>query len=579
MANTPSPDLQFVAINGWMPEEYRATVVNHVLASLSQASGDARQLFKSIVGSYKLRLNGFRDPFRAPPALLHEPISQLMYHSDELVGAVLRIWMESHTELYEVVSQHLSAMNMSTQGPDFSENRFTGTWNTAIWLREKEKLVASHSEFCEDDIALMLCSVSGKMWPLARKEEEPRNAINEAFFSHWLEELRALPAAAPQWEQAVDFITAATEIIEAKEEERHQITALQASIAEIRDEFPQELTFFQWDINCLSVLPAFLSEVLDLLTDVKSLLTEYQPVHEIAPVISQELARRQKRSELQQRILDTIEHIDQRLGDGPAAAGFLEESAHRTETDALVPPQVTDAPDLSTNEGRPVEGDGELRTAAAEIVDSRDEDTALAEEKYRELKFENQTLKKEIKSLRSTLHTSQSKEKTWRLAYEEERKGPDTDEDKFVQIEDVRTAVGLAREKFTDKLLFHPNSKSDIDANPFEKPKEVWSALEWLANIYYPSRIGKSRVPDFDLSIREDCGWWYKSHQCNMTMNKYKSWYTIIVDSKIYWLHEHIGTGSSKDARHTIRIGFDWDKERKKVIIGYIGRHQRTDAT
>ena len=41
---------------------------------------------------------------------------------------------------------------------------------------------------------------------------------------------------------------------------------------------------------------------------------------------------------------------------------------------------------------------------------------------------------------------------------------------------------------------------------------------------------------------------------------------------------ERFGTGNGHP-RGTIRIAFLWDAERKKVVVGYIGRHQRTRAT
>ncbi len=44
-------------------------------------------------------------------------------------------------------------------------------------------------------------------------------------------------------------------------------------------------------------------------------------------------------------------------------------------------------------------------------------------------------------------------------------------------------------------------------------------------------------------------------------------------------LGEHIGTGTSKDARHTIRAGFAWDKDDKRVMVGFIGQHQRNRNT
>ncbi|MYH61554.1 MAG: hypothetical protein F4148_07245 [Caldilineaceae bacterium SB0675_bin_29] len=151
--------------------------------------------------------------------------------------------------------------------------------------------------------------------------------------------------------------------------------------------------------------------------------------------------------------------------------------------------------------------------------------------------------------------------------------------DEFLPIEDVRTAVALAKEKYAGELHFQPNSKSEIDDNPYEKPTNVLAALEWLATTFYRSKMGEVKVHDFDKSIKKVCGWRYKRGQSKQTMHKYKPWYTTSFEGRTYWLERHVGTGSNKDSRYTIRIAFDWDKARRIVVIGYIGQHQQTDAT
>jgi hypothetical protein len=44
-------------------------------------------------------------------------------------------------------------------------------------------------------------------------------------------------------------------------------------------------------------------------------------------------------------------------------------------------------------------------------------------------------------------------------------------------------------------------------------------------------------------------------------------------------VREHIGTGKSKRPEETIRIAFKWLESEEKVLIGYIGQHQRTTTT
>ena len=58
-----------------------------------------------------------------------------------------------------------------------------------------------------------------------------------------------------------------------------------------------------------------------------------------------------------------------------------------------------------------------------------------------------------------------------------------------------------------------------------------------------------------------------------------KSPILLALTARGYTLVEHIGKGTTFDARYTIRIAFDWDRDRRQVIVGYIGRHQQTDAS
>ena len=196
------------------------------------------------------------------------------------------------------------------------------------------------------------------------------------------------------------------------------------------------------------------------------------------------------------------------------------------------------------------------------------------------LRSENQDLRDEVEALKTELFGSQEREESWRMAYRSAMDGslkeagepPPT-------VETVHSAVELAKGSFRQELLFAPNSESNIEENPFTDPQKVWEALRWLATTYYPSKMGRLRVTDFDQSIKEACGWWYKGDQGETTLSRYEKSYTTRVEGKRHWLAEHIGKGTTFDARYTIRIAFDWDRDRRQVIVGYIGRHQQTDAS
>jgi hypothetical protein len=175
--------------------------------------------------------------------------------------------------------------------------------------------------------------------------------------------------------------------------------------------------------------------------------------------------------------------------------------------------------------------------------------------------------KNQLESLRSALATRHS--------------GQDSSSQEAA-VETVADALVLAEIEFGDKLVFAWNSKSDGEDSPFERPDEVFAALRWLATTYYDSRIGKKTCPDFNHSLRDEVeGWGYRAHQSDNTMNhiKFRDWYHTKFNGEKYALPEHLKSGTTKDARYSIRIGFTWDAPTQRVILGYLGQHQETSAS
>ncbi|MCY3708885.1 MAG: hypothetical protein OXG26_08315 [Caldilineaceae bacterium] len=568
-----------------MSSDFRAEVVQRALAWRKKASGDLRQSFQSVLRK-NVRIKGFRNPNRADNQLLLIEILRLLPSSAELVGALLQVWMNSHAELYEIVCRRLSELRMPAHGLDYSENRFAGIWDFDNWLQERESLAASHSQFSEDDVALMLCCVSGNMPDRDEGDnDDPAESRGDAFFRQWLEELRELPADASQWQQANDFVASATEIIQYKTKVRGYIQQFNEIMAEMKQEFGRELAFFQcgpdsWSVEQLSdrlagdLLPApeEVEELLRKTESLKFLLTDYSSVHDIAPTIEEEAVLWPRRVELQRDILTCLYQMHRPFWDSDEDEDTPAVEASVSDTSA-----VEDDESDSTQPSMDGRSDESVHEPSAETPFSSDTGNAS-------LASENSSLRLELQELRGEMKTTEELVKLWRVAYEETRKQvapteKPPSEDELLPIEDVRTAVALAREKYSGELLFQPNSKSEIEDNPFEKPTNVLAALEWLATTYYRSKMGEVSVPDLNSSIKKACGWRYIGSQSKNTMNRYKPWYTTGLEGKTFWLKSHVGTGSNKDSRYTIRIAFDWDSARQVVVIGYIGQHQQTDAT
>ncbi len=577
---TKADSLQMSTIFGFMNPEYHEAVVKRALDSRDKVSKEARGLLNSAINS-TVKVPQFpKEPARAPTPYLMEQILKAVTILDKLTGAVLKVWAESHDALGTVVVKHLEDLAMPAEYPDFSGNRFRGTWFSDVWEREIDKILERHGEFDKDDVALMLCYVSGKI-PGSRETKD--NILSQG-----IEYLRSLPPNAPEWEQEIpDFVKSLNAIHKKKEKQRSQAAEFDATITDIGDAFSAELAFFQRDITSWSVAQlspdADILEALQLTKDLQSLLTEYQSVYGMAPVFSEEQIRRQKRAELESRILPMMDRIDRLMGenqgpddDSPSGVDVVDDFDDSTEHTEVRSSSGEAEAQQPTGEGiEPPEAPDE------DVKSERENERAFSDEDYTSLLSDNQHLNREIKSLHNKLYTSEKEAEIWRVAYiEEASKGAIiAGEDEDLSIEGVNDAVELAKERFDDKLIFQLNGKSRVEANPFIHPKAVWDALEWLATTYYESRIGKISLTNPDVSIREACKWRYKRRQSDITMKKYKSWYTTKVGNKIHWLKEHIGTGISKDARYTIRIAFDWDKSKERVVIGFIGQHQQTDAT
>ena len=572
--------LQMSEVFGFINPEYHEAVVKRVLDSRDKVSKEARGLLNSAINS-TVKVPQFpKEPARAPTPYLMAHVLKAVTILDKLTGAVLKVWAESHDALGTVVVKHLEDLAMPAEYPDFSGNRFRGTWFSDVWEREIDKILERHGEFDKDDVALMLCYVSGKI-PGSRETKD--NILSQG-----IEYLRSLPPNAPEWEQEIpEFIETLNAIHKKKEKQRSQAATLNTAITDIGNVFAAELTFFQRDATAWSVAQLSpdvdILEALQLTKDLQSLLTEYQSVYGMAPVFSEEQIRRQKRAELESRILPMMDRIDRLMGenqgpddDSPSGIDVVDDFDDSTEhTEVRSPSDAAEAQQPTGEVVEPPEAPDE------DVKSERENERAFSDEDYTSLRSENQHLNRKLKSLHNKLYTSEKEAEIWRVAYiEEASKGAIiAGEDEDLSIEGVNDAVELAKERFDDKLIFQLNGKSRVEANPFIHPKAVWDALQWLATTYYESRIGKNSLTNPDVSIREACKWWYKRRQSDITMKKYKSWYTTKVENKVHWLKEHIGTGISKDARYTIRIAFEWDKSKERVVIGYIGQHQQTDAT
>ena len=600
---TDDKSLQINAVYEAINPTYRDEVVSRALGFREQLSNDANINLNSAIQKSRIRAPGYRDPLRAPHTLLRDPISQALDFQPDLAGAVLWAWAESQQTLHDRIVEHLKDAGLEAEYPDFHAGKFRKRWPQNSWRSQRDRFIQGDAEgnFSEDDVALMLCYVTGRV-PIRPGESELDKVAGSLadYLDQFLEYLKEMPATASEWREVLpNFIESVSSLVQVKESELKWADDFDATVRSVRIEFSELLEFFEQDTERWKA--ARVSSASENATALRSaerlwtLLAEYLPIHDRAAGISEERERIHKRDELLPVILKTIETIDSLMTD---EAGYGDTKPLPPELRAASEVFLTASLDtsglvVSAHDHDPIPATS-LQEAfsipdpsrAEQIGTNAEEFSALQSENQglrnhaSALRSENQDLRDEVEALKTELFSSQEMEESWRMAYRSVMDGSLEEEEAApLVVESVREAVEMAKFSFRQELLFSPNSESNIESNPYIYPNKVWEALQWLANSYYASKLGRLRITDFDQSIREACGWWYKGDQGETTLSRYEKSYTTRVDGKRHWLAEHIGKGTSFDARYTIRIAFDWDRERRQVIVGYIGRHQQTDAS
>ena len=577
-----------------MPEQ-RDRVVEKVVTALktqgklpTKTLNDFRDLFKA-----GKPIPGFNnDPLRAMSPLLKQQLLERLDLNPDLEGLIVSTWADTEPQLREAVSERIDSLDpLSHEGDEIDEE---------LWDAQVSMLAAENSDYEEDDILLMtkICFAHAKIKADSDREDgevgaETKPAPRDPFpmeetLDAVLESLRDMPAGFPQWSDAVPrFVASLNELIDEKKNELIQVRGLMTDLDHIQDAFETELAFFrhggeEWDTPIVAMLLAVdsgIDESTRRLAELKDALASYHQIKERADNLAEERERREKRHDLEETIEGMLHEIDKL---SHAAAAEAEPAAAPAED--IQQQAQSEADSQLREELNLLRGEYESLLSSNHTLK---QDSASIEGKVRALEGEiaglnadKQTLTEEVAELRDQLRISESQTANWRIAYEAEVKSKDASAPEPIpaEVESLRRAVDLARARYGDRLVFRLNKKSDQDYN-YSRPKEVWDALEWLATTYHDSQTGEAQIIDLNESIRNTCGGWeYKSNQTDITFNMYREWYTTTKDGKTYELRKHLSKGTGRDA-NVIRIAFAWDEDSERVIVGFVGPHQRSRSS
>ena len=589
------------AIDLYLGSDYRSAVVERALNWRKNASPEAQKSLRSAINTSNLSVQGFRNTraYKAPTGRLLSPTIEHMSSSNGLSAAILMVWIESHDSLRMDVIEYHKQHDLPIQ-EDISGSQFPGTWEFDTWDLETRAFVKRNDNHSADDVALMLCCVSGNM-PLPPPDDLDDEAIlpEGSMFPHWIEYLKQLPPDAPEWQEAEDFIGQFREISQAKEREAEQAlaAALAEAIAYVGDNFLDDLRYLEADIDAWSATDtsnlADISKTLQIVEQLGAVLFEYCTVRLQAPTRSEEDARRAKRSELEPRILGLIDQIGRHMaGDwnpdddpsplkpetGDSAEGGAADGVAGDISESVIQKEPENSGTASAT-GQSSEIDYTLVQAENDLLKSKlreaDQEVESLKSNVQEMQDEFQ---QEYKDLRDKVAASQWWRKHWHEMYIaglESRSNADGVAEKApADIRSVKDAVELAERKYSDSLWVElvPNSRKEMRRLEFNSPDSVFTALEWLATVYHKHKSDTSYRVLLGESCKADCGWTYAGGNNATTMGENAEDYEVTVDGVKYQLAKHLKKGTDSNM---IRIGFEWDADLKVVVVGFIGRHQR----
>ena len=559
-----------------MDQPFAEVVVERAVKHRARASPNAKKALNAAIRA-NVKVRGFRDASRASPKQLIAPTLYEIDHGDDrLAGAVLKVWDESQSALRRLVSEQLASKNIPTLDANIKRRHFEMSWGRGDWLGLRDELLERHDHLDGHDIALMLCLVSGKA--PAEDEDPDKLSVESPRFERWLEDLERLPSDADEWRDAEVFADYVVGIAHRKIDDliNGHTAALETAINGVREKFTDELRYLDIDMGSwfkdASVRLQAMPEAQDLIACLKEQMQEYHPIRPQAAVRDEEKRRLSIRAQCEEGIFDTVQRWRELMScpADPTPTRQVAEARGEYRT----------APD--SHDGQDLSADRKLEALRAELDEAHkrcellESENARLEEAKNGIRLEKAQLSEQIGQLKSRLAQSQKAEQYWRQAYVEEKGRTEATEiEPGVMPSNVDQVIDHIGRAFPDEIVFALNGKSRKN-HPFQKPDELYQALAWLATEFYHLRPDPGPSPDFDRLIKEACpGWSYKPNQTDTTMGMYAEWYRTTVNGKTFDLANHIGKGNSFDPKNTIRIAFAWDDDDKRVIVGFIGLHQR----
>lgn len=254
---------------------------------------------------------GFRDANKAPIQRIIRPVKNVSRRSNEMMAAVLQVWLDSHSDLKQMCEAYLEDMKRPARPLEKLGEGFT----EICTIQHMDELVQGfctastvEEEFAPDDVFLMLYCLTGtlpfpdekllqwgkldpalleshsEVFPESENSQIERlegdaghealsmkevinptavtTASNKIDWHVWLADWKALDPLAAEWDFIEEFITSLSSIADEKlTSRRAEAEALQQKIDAFKILYADDMAYFEIDIDLWNAKSCPLSEV------------------------------------------------------------------------------------------------------------------------------------------------------------------------------------------------------------------------------------------------------------------------------------------------------------------------------
>ncbi len=129
-----------------------------------------------------------------------------------------------------------------------------------------------------------------------------------------------------------------------------------------------------------------------------------------------------------------------------------------------------------------------------------------------------------------------------------------------------------------DRICVLPRALAEAKKSSFENEDLVFDALELLADTYRSVKL--SRLPREQLKARADeLGLFLGGSVEPSQAGSWGEAYFVNHAGRRRFLSQHLGRGSSRDPRYSLRIYFFWDEDTQRACVGWLPSHLPNSLT